>query len=101
MPSTRQIGRTKELKARDILVEAGYDVQLAPMPTKYSKQNDLFSLWDLIAVKHNEIRFVQVKSRKIYGIQLEPYQEWECPNNCSKEIWVFEKYARGPIIKIL
>ena len=101
MASSRQKGRNQEIKARDILLLAGYDVQLAPMPTKYSKQNDLWGLWDLAAVKHNEIRFIQVKSQMIYGIQLEPYKEWVCPDNCTKELWVFKKHAREPIIKIL
>lgn len=101
MASPRQKGRAKELKARDILTEAGYDVQVAPMPSKYSKQNDLWGLWDLVAVKHNEIRFVQVKSEMIYKAKLEPYEQFECPPCCTKELWVFVKYAREPIIKIL
>jgi len=101
MTSTRKIGRIKELRAKEILENAGYDVQMAPMPSRYSKQNDLWGLWDLVAVNKNEIRFIQVKSQMIYGEQLEPYQEWICPSNCTKEIWVFEKYTRQPIQKIL
>jgi hypothetical protein len=100
--NTRQKGRRNELRAAKILEDAGYDVQLTPNPTKWSTQNDMFGLWDLMAVKHNEIRFIQVKSnRMVYGALLEPYIYWQCPPVCTKEIWVFHDRVKEPTIKVL
>lgn len=101
MASTRQKGRNKELAVKKMLEMVGYDVILTPMPTKYAKQQDFFGLWDVIAVDSQRIRFIQVKSRKIYGAELEPYQLWKNPPNSTKEIWVIEKGNKTPVITIL
>ena len=100
--NTRAKGRKNEIKAKKILEAAGYDVELTKSPSKWAEQQDLFGLWDLMAVKKNEIRFVQVKSnRMVYGVDLEPYLEWQCPDVCTKEIWVFKDRVKDPIIKVL
>lgn len=102
MVNTRQKGRKAELKAKKILEMAGYDVQVTANPSKWNKQQDMFGLWDLMAVKKNEIRFIQVKcNRMVYGAALEPYELWECPDVCTKEIWVFKDRVKEPIIKVL
>ena len=94
-------GRRKELKVRDILEAAGYDVQLAPLPTRWARQNDLFGLWDVMAVNTTTIRFIQVKSRKPGPEYIEQLQMWQCPPNCTKELWVLEDRVKEPIITIL
>lgn len=102
MVNTRNKGRRNEKKAQHILEDAGYDVELTKMPTKWAKQQDLFSLWDLIAVSHNEIRFIQVKSnRNAPVLEREEMKEWPCPQWASKEIWIFKDRVKKPVIKIL
>ena len=101
MASTRQIGRKKERRTRDWLEELGYKVCLTPMPTRWQKEQDMFGLWDLIAVDSDQVRFIQVKSRKIYGKELIKYNEFPCPPNCTKEVWVWKRGARAPFIQIL
>lgn len=102
--SARSKGRGNELKARDILLKAGYDVQMVQRSSsRYAKQVDLFGLWDLMAVRASDIRFVQVKTnRKVYGALREPYELWECPPGCTKELWTFyDGKPRDPVIEIL
>jgi len=102
--NTRNKGRRNELKACDILEAAGYDVQMAPKSvSKFAKQHDLFGLWDLIAVRGSDIRFVQCKTnKKVYGVLREPYELWECPSCCTKEIWVFyDGKPNDPVIDVL
>ena len=107
--NTKQKGRNNELKALELLQGTGYEVIIVPRSKPKVKssnpaltEHDFFGLWDLIAVKHNEIRFVQVKSnRMIYGVALEEYQEWSCPDFCTKEIWIFRDRVKDPIIKVL
>lgn len=102
--NTRNKGRRAELRARDILEAAGYQVELTKSPSKWSKQQDMFGLWDLIAIRGSDVRFVQVKSnKKVYGALREPYELWECPSCCcTKEIWVFyDGKPNEPLIEIL
>jgi len=100
--STRTLGRNNEKKARDILIKDGFDVQMSPMPTRWARQTDLWGLWDLVGVRHDSIRFVQVKTnRRVHGKNLIPFKDWVCPENCSKEIWVFFKGIKQPEIRII
>ena len=99
--STRSKGRKNELRARDILVTEGYNVQMAPNPTRWAKQTDLFSLWDLMAIRKTDIRFVQVKTNQKRKETWEPMELWECPSNCSKEVWVFHDRVKEPSIYLL
>ena len=98
----RQKGRRNEFKAKKILEDAGYDVIIAPMSTRWAKQTDLFGLWDLIAVRHNEIRFIQVKSNHTAPPEdREAMSLWQCPDICSKELWIFKDRVKEPLIRIL
>lgn len=102
--NTRQLGRRNELRTKHLLEAEGYDVILAPMPTRYSKQNDMLGLWDAIAIRHDHIRFIQVKSNRnhTYGKALDKYRDWHnYPPNCFKEVWLFTKGKSKPEIIIL
>src|SRR3990167_1649605 len=97
--NTRRKGRRNELKAKAILEAAGYDVQLAPNPSKWSLQNDLWGLWDLCAVDAESIRFVQIKTNaRETLIDREKMSLWPCPSWCRKEVWVFYDKKKHPII---
>lgn len=96
--NTREKGRRKEKQVRDILVAQGYDVQMAPMPTKWAKENDMFGgseeerigLWDLVAVGPYDIRFIQVKTNlsDVKKKWREKAKAWQCPPEARKELWV-------------
>lgn len=89
--NTRRKGRVRELRARDTLEELGYKVQLAPLPQKWSTQNDLWGLFDLCAVRGTDIRFIQIKTNKAppSGWK-EAAKEFQVPANCTKEYWVYK-----------
>jgi hypothetical protein len=100
--NTRKKGRNRELRAKKILEDAGYDVQMAPNPTRWSKQNDLWELWDLVGINRTSIRFIQVKTNYTAKPEwIERAKEWVCPSNCSKELWIFKDGTKAPIIKNL
>jgi hypothetical protein len=100
--STRTKGRKMELRTRDALIKQGYAVQVAPMPSKWSTQNDMFGLWDVVAVNGTEVRFIQVKTnRKVYGKQKAKYAAFNCPPFCTKEIWSWYDRVKEPLIVIL
>ena len=98
--NTRQKGRRNEFRCAKMLEDVGYEVQLAPNPTRWSTQNDLFGLWDVVCVREKEIRWIQVKTnRKPTQSELEPYRAWRCYG--SKEIWIFYDGEKEPSIMIL
>lgn len=100
--NTRRKGRKNELRARDILEEAGYAVCVAPNPLKWSLENDLWGLWDLCAVNAVSIRFVQVKTnRKPSKEYTEELAAFVCPPNCTKELWLFRDREPKPLIFVL
>ena len=100
--NNRAKGRRNETKARDLLVLEGFSVQLTPMPSKFSLQNDLFGLWDLMAVSSEKIRFIQVKSNKTAPkAWREEAIAWQCPSNCTKELWIFFDRVKMPKIIVL
>jgi len=97
--NTRQKGRRNEKKAKAILEGLGYQVALTANPTKFAVEQDLFGLWDAIAVSALDIRFIQVKSNKPpYGKQKKRYASFVCPASASKEIWVFYDRVKKPTI---
>lgn len=100
MASSRARGRATELKARDWYEAQGYAVQVAPMPTRWSRQNDMFGLWDLICVRADEILFVQVKMNKgdTYGKALDTHRGFAVPPNARKLCVLWEPRKRTPEI---
>lgn len=100
--NTREKGRKGEIKAANLLIAKGYTVQLAPKPSKFAKQNDMFGLWDLIAVGKEEVRFIQVK---VNGYASKEWKKealaWECPSFCTREIWRFVDRKEGVQVTLL
>jgi Holliday junction resolvase len=94
----RSKGMALERKAQKELEKEGWLVQRAPGSTKWNKQVDLFGLFDLMALRYEKIKFVQVKCNRLptekETRQLEDFQtiwlgdmvcvEWWCYWNKGK-----------------
>jgi Holliday junction resolvase len=89
--NTKRKGSRNEHKPIRILEVAGYHCTRAA---------GSLGLFDIIAVSHQGIRLVQVKSnRNAPPAEREAIEEFKgIPENASKEIWIFEDYARFPVI---
>lgn len=99
--NTREKGRRQEFKCRDALLAEGYSVEVTKMPSKWQEQQDLFGLWDVMAVRGDQVRFIQVKSNQGASVAKQrAMAEWECPPNCSKEVWIYKDRVKEPIIKL-
>ena len=100
MASTRQRGRATELKAKRWYEAQGFQVQVAPMPTRWSRQNDLWGLFDLCCVRADTIVFSQVKMAKgsTYGKALDAHRAFVVPGNCRKECLLWEARKREPVV---
>jgi len=100
MASTRQRGRNTELKIKRRFESQGYQVQLAPMPTRWSTQNDLFGLWDGISTNGTEIIFWQSKMNRsdTYGKALALHRAWVVPLGCRKLLFLWEPRKKEPEI---
>jgi hypothetical protein len=114
--NNRARGRRKEMKVRDILIAQGYDVQMAPMPTRWQRSTDMFGgvtkkgekrlgLWDMVAVGPYDIRFIQVKTEQsATNGQSIPWKKkakaWPCPPEARKELWILADRKEPRIIKL-
>ena len=88
----------RERQAVKELIDDGWLTYRVPGSTKWNKSCDIFSLFDIIALKREglerPIKWIQVKSRKLYGKQLDPFYEFKrkhCSFDDSVEIWIYEK----------
>jgi len=100
--NTRAKGRRNELRCKEALEAMGYSVQLTAMPTKWALQQDLWGLFDLAAVRGSDIRFVQVKTNQgAPRAWREAATAWQCPSNCTKEVWVYYDRVKEPKILVL
>lgn len=85
-----------------MLEAEGYTVEISSPGQKFSKQVDLFGLWDLVGVRKDSVKCVQVKTNKwASGKDTEAMATWECPSNFSREIWRFRDGVKNPDIRIL
>lgn len=69
MVNTRQKGRRNELRAKKELESWGYKTYLVRNPHKWSKENDIFGLFDLVAIGKAGVKFVQVKTNRKPNLQ--------------------------------
>lgn len=83
-------GNRSELKARKILEAQGWKVEKARLSR---------GLWDLLAIKDNFIRHIQVKSNRGPCVE-----EWKrifaapVPGPHTKEVWIFYDRKPDPVI---
>lgn len=97
--NTRVKGRKNELKAKKTLEDQGYTVEVTKSPSKWQKQQDLFGLWDMMAIKADDILFIQVKTNR--NAPKEFYDKvalWPCPNTVRKQVWVYYDRVKEPRI---
>ena len=58
-------GNRTQRKAIELLEQAGWEVGKCELGGKFAKERDLFGLFDLVALKKDELpRFIQVKTNK-------------------------------------
>jgi hypothetical protein len=97
--------RNLEIKAMAELLEKGYSVARATLkPVKVSgkwvsAQNDFFYAFDLIAIKNNEIRFIQVTSGTKSSLskhkkKIEENFPFSFSDTVSIELWFYYKIKR-------
>jgi hypothetical protein len=94
--------RNLEIKAMGELLEKGYAVARATLkPVKVSgkwvsAQNDFFYAFDLIAIKNNEVRFIQVTSGTKSSLskhkkKIEENFPFNFSDTVSIELWFYYK----------
>ena len=79
--ATRAKGLRTVRKTRDYLHEHGFITDTVEKTSKFSKVKDLFGLFDLIAIKMNEILFVQCKTNR--PANKKNLQDFTNANNCK------------------
>lgn len=105
--NTRQKGRKHELDCKKALEADEWRVIISPTPQRWQKMKDggtdFFGLFDLIAVKKNLIRFIQVKSNKdSTGRQWKKDAVYfKQVAGSTVEIWVYIDRVKEPRIKQL
>jgi Holliday junction resolvase-like predicted endonuclease len=82
-------GKTHEKEAQDELVADGWQVFKPQKVARYGTQ-DIFNLFDMVAVKDDRLRFVQVKTNSTGGFlhQLKAWAEQHPVPNVTWELWV-------------
>jgi len=105
--NTRAKGRRNELKCKKALEAEGYRAIIAPTPQRWQKAKDggtdFFGLFDLIAIKSQRIRFVQVKTNvddtgKAWKNDARAFCEL---SGSTVEIWIYTDRIKDPHIKVL
>lgn len=99
MVNTRAKGRRNEFRCRDALVALGYVVELSRPSSRFQVQNDLWGLWDCVAIRHDGIRCIQVKTNHTAPREwVERAKSWLCPPNVTKELWIYKDREAEPRI---
>ena len=90
--SRKEKGRKRELRARRMLEECGFEVVRAA---------GSHGLFDLVAISSKGIRLIQVKTnRKPPPAEMEALREFKAPGCCAtKEVWVFHDGTKEPVIE--
>ena len=86
MVKTYAKGCRLENRARTILEKQGYYV----IRSAGSK-----GLIDLVAIRWNQVKLIQVKSRGISKAELETFMDLKVPGNVHKEIWLWDVNTRS------
>ena len=99
MVNTRKKGQRTVLKGRKILEKQGYLTETVEKTGKYTKNKDLFNLFDLIAIKPNHTKLIQFKTNtkptlKPYHAFAKTYPQFHI------EIWTWYDYEDFTIFTI-
>jgi len=91
MVNTRVKGRNTEKRAERELIADGWLVYLVKGTTKFNKNVDIFSMFDLVAIKGNKVRFSQIKTNSTGGVlkKIIKFGEEHKSDNLSFELWVW------------
>jgi hypothetical protein len=97
MINTYKKGNRNQQKAKKFYEGEGYAVEVVRRD-KWRKDQDFFGLWDLICVKHQDIRFVQVKTNANPSREWkERANKWGCPKCAVREWVVYRDYQKGVV----
>jgi len=100
--NTRAKGRRNEFRCKDALNALGYEVELSRPSTRFSLSNDLYGLWDAVAIRYDGIRFIQVKTNHTAPREwMERARAWVTPPNSTRELWIYYDYEKEPKIILL
>jgi len=91
--NTYQKGNRREVQAMDILRSTGWLCDRKNR-TKF-QSNDFYNMFDIIAIRGSEVRFIQVKSNKAHWYKArKDIQKWMKDNNIQLrcEVWLKENH---------
>ena len=88
--NTRAIGNAAELEAKKMLQSQGF-VAYKGIKTRFFT-DDIFGLFDVIAINEREVKLVQVKAGAIWPETRIAIANFKVPANVSKEIWLRKKH---------
>lgn len=99
--NNRQRGRQYELLCKRKLEKNGWLVYLVDMPQRFRKSQDLFGVFDILALKPGEKLWVQVKYNSSHTKRLEPIlsdfkAHWLSPSDLV-QVWNYR--LKSPRIK--
>ena len=92
MTSNYLIGHAAERAAKAELERQGFLVYKA-VHTRFQHE-DIFRLFDLIAINKHKVRLVQVKAGGLTNFTRNAIKSFEVPENVSKELWKKNKFKR-------
>jgi Holliday junction resolvase len=87
--SSRSKGNRNERKAQVELEKEGYLVYRVKGATRFQKNVDMFSIFDIVAKKGHYTKWIQVKTNK--KPVLKPYEDFQknyCSEFESSEVWI-------------
>ena len=93
MVNSRAKGHNTERRAKKELESIGWLVDKARGSMRWSKNNDFFNMWDLIAIRGGILRFIQVKTNN--KPKLDKFINWRnkwvgAYSDCIIcEIWIY------------
>ena|SRR3990167_8579259 len=116
MTSTRNKGRKHELDCYKQLTKEGWMAYICPNPHKWAKTNDIFGMFDVIAVKQSIVssldgkeyvklsykRYIQVKSGSTQGCKkkLKGFKDRWLAGDDRVEVWIWVKHHGWRIIDV-
>jgi len=91
--SARGKGNRSEVKAVKELEAEGYIVYRVKGATKFIRNVDMFGIFDLVAKRGKETRWVQVKTNNKPKLDVfKDFKKMFCSKYESVEVWVYKDY---------